>query len=100
MLRLYLNILVLGVGAASFAVLAVAAVQGHTVTRQDFIFPVAIQVLLTSLVFLLRELVRRYDARVAARAISRGAAAQMADFKAALRHHRQEFSKGFRTWNS
>src|SRR5262249_42920311 len=62
MLRLYWDILVFGVSVCIFTVLAVAAVQGHAVTWKDFIFPIAIQVLLTSLVFILRELLRRYNA--------------------------------------
>lgn len=102
MFRLYWDILVFGVSVCIFAVLAVAAVQGHAVTWKDFAFPIAIQVLLTSLVFILRELLRRYNARIAARVLAQRTGAQLADFKAALLHHRNQpdFSRGFKTWNS
>ena len=100
MFGLYLNILALGVSVSTFMVVAVAVLQGHAVTRNDLIVPTAIQVLLTSLVFILRGLIRRYDARIAARVLVRRTGAQLADFKAALLHHRQGLSKGFRTWNS
>jgi hypothetical protein len=100
MFGLYLNILALSVSVSTLVVLAAAALQGHAVTRHDLMVPVAIQVLLTSLVFILRELVRRYEARVAARVFIHRTGAQLADFKAVLLHHRQGFSKGFRTWNS
>jgi hypothetical protein len=100
MFGLYLNILALSLSVSTFAVLAVAMLQGHAVTRHDLMVPTAIQVLLTTLVFVLRELVRRYEARVAARVFIHGIGAQLADFKAVLLHHRKGFLKGFRTWNS
>jgi hypothetical protein len=100
MFGLYLNILALSVSVSTFAVLAVAALQRHVVTRHDLIVPAAIQVLLTSLVFILRELIRRYEARVAARVFIHRTGEQLAGFKAALLHPRQGFAKGFRTWNS
>jgi hypothetical protein len=100
MFGLYLNILALSVSVSTFVVVAVAALQGHAVTRHDLIVPIAIQVLLASLVFILRELVRRYEARVAGRVFIYRTGTQLADFKAALLHHRQGFSKGFRTWSS
>ena len=94
MFGLYLNILAVGVSVSTFAVLAVAMVQGHAVTRGDLMLPAAIQAGGTSLVFLLRELVRRYDARVAARVLLRRTAVQLGDFKAALLDPRTQFSKG------
>ena len=100
MFRLYLNILALSVSVSTFAVLAVSVLLGHAVTRHDLIFPTAMQVLLISLVFIVRELVRRYDARVAARVLVQRTGAQLAEFKATLLPHRPQFSKGFRTWNS
>ena len=100
MFGLYLNILALSVSVSTFAVLAAGALQGHAVTRHDLMVPIAIQALLTSLVFVLRELVRRYEARVAARMFIRRTGVQLTDFKAALLHARQGFPKGFRTWNS
>jgi hypothetical protein len=100
MFGLYLNILALSVSVSTFAVLAAAALQGHAVTRHDLMVPIAIQVLLTSLVFIVRELVRRYESRIACRVFIHRTGAQLADFKAVLLHHRQGFSKGFKTWNS
>jgi hypothetical protein len=102
MFRLYLEILTLNVGLSVFAVLALATVSGHAWTSNDFIFPVAIQVLLTSLVFILRGLLRQYEARISARALAQRTGVQLAAFKIALRNQASgssELSGGFKTWN-
>lgn len=103
MFRLYLEILVFNVGLSILAVVAVSMASGHALTSKDLIFPVIIQVLVTSLVFVLRELVRLYNSRIAARVLSRRIGEQLAAFKSALRNqtsNRPEFSRGFKTWNS
>jgi hypothetical protein len=103
MFRLYLEILNFNVALSVFAVVTVSMVSGRALTSQDFIFPVAIQLLLTSLVFILRELLRRHDARIAARVLVQRTGTQLAALKTALRNQgveRPEFSKGYKTWNS
>jgi hypothetical protein len=76
MFRLYLETLALSVGISTFVVLAVVAMSGVTLTAELFIFPILIQVLMTSMVFILRKLLRLHDARITARArpAHRGAA--------------------------
>lgn len=103
MFRLYLEILNFNVALSVFVVVTVAMVSGRALTSEDFIFPVAIQLLLTSLVFILRELLRLHDAKIAARVLVQSTGTQLAAFKAALRNQsveRPEFSKGYKTWNS
>lgn len=103
MFRLYLEILVLNVGISTFVVLAVVAMSGIALTAEIFIFPIVIQVLMTSLVFILRKLLRLHDARITARALAQSTAKQLAVFHNALRNQpagRARFSGGFRTWNS
>jgi hypothetical protein len=103
MFRLYLEILALNVGISVFVVLAVAAMSGTAFAAEIFIFPIGLQVLMTSLVFILRKLLRLHDARITARALAQSTAEQLAVFNNALRNQsagRAGFSGGFRTWNS
>ena len=99
MFRLYLEILAVNVGISVFAVLAVAAMSGIALTAEIFIFPICIQVLMTSLVFILRTLLRLHDARITARALAQRTAQQLAVFNNAVRNQ-AGFSGGIRTWNS
>ena len=103
MFRLYLEILAFNVGISASVVLAVAAMSGIALTAEIFIFPTVVQVLLTSLVFILRALLRLHDARITARALAQSTAKQLAVFNNALRNQpsrRAGFSGGLRTWNS
>lgn len=103
MFRLYLEILAFNVGISVCVMLAVAAMSGIALTAEIFIFPIVIQVLLTSLVFLLRALLRMHDARITARALAHSTAEHLAVFNNALRTQpaaRAGFSGGLRTWNS
>lgn len=103
MFWLYLEILALNVGVSAVVVLAMAAMSGIALTAEIFIFPTVIQVLMTSLVFILRKLVRLHDARITARALAQSTAEQLAIFNNALRNQPagpDGFSGGFRTWNS
>lgn len=103
MFRLYLDILAFNVGISVFVVLAVSVMSGIALTAEIFIFPIGIQVLITSLVFILRTLLRLHDARITARALAQSTAEQLAVFNNALRNQsagRADFSGGFRTWNS
>lgn len=103
MFRLYLDILAFNVGISVFVVLAVSVMSGIAVTAKIFVFPICIQVLMTSLVFILRKLLRLHDDRITARALAQGTAEQLAVFNNALRNEsagRAGFSGGFRTWNS
>jgi len=99
MFRLYLEILAVNVGISVFAVLAVAAMSGIALTVRVFTFPIVTQALLTSLVFIFRELVRLHDARITARALAQRTAQQLAGFNNAVRNQ-AGFSGGIRTWNS
>ena len=103
MFRLYLDILAFNVGISVFVVLAVSVMSGIAVTVQIFIFPICIQVLMTSLVFILRTLLRLHDARITARALAQSTTEQLLVFNNALRKQpagRADFSGGLRTWNS
>ena len=103
MFRLYLDILAFNVGISVFIVLAVSVMSGIALTAEIFIFPIVIQVLMTSLVFILRTLLRLHDARITARALAQSTAEQLAVFNHALRNQSAGcagFSGGFRTWNS
>ena len=103
MFRLYLKILAVNVGISTFIVLAVAVMSGVSLTAEIFIFPTVIQVLMTSLVFILRKLLRLHEARITARALAQSTAEQLAVFNNALRNQpagRADFSGGLRTWNS
>lgn len=103
MFRLYVEILAFNVGISVCVMLAVAAMSGIALTAEIFIFPTVIQVLMTSLVFLLRALLRLHDARITARALAQSTAEQLAVFNNALRNQpagRADFSGGLRTWNS
>ena len=103
MFRLYLEILSFNVGLSVFAMVAVTMVSGQVITLKDFIFPVAVQLLMTSLVFILRELLRLHDARIAARARAQRIGTQLLAFQHALckqRPGRTELRGGIRTWNS
>lgn len=103
MFRLYLEILAFNVGISVCIMLAVAAMSGIALTAEIFIFPTVIQVLMTSLVFLLRVLLRLHDARITARALAQSTAEQLAVFNNALRNQPADcagFSGGLRTWNS
>ena len=103
MFRLYLEILVLNVGFSIFVVLAVSVMRGIALTAEIFIFPAVLQVLMTSMVFILRKLLRLHDARITARALAQSTAEQLAVFNNALRNQsadRAGFSGGLRTWNS
>ena len=103
MFRLYLEILAFNVGISVCVMLAVAAMSGIALTAEIFIFPIVIQVLMTSLVFILRKLLRLHDARIAARALAQSTAEQLAVFNNALRNQsagRTGYSGGFRAWNS
>ena len=100
MFRLYLEILAFNVGIAVCVMLAMAAVSGIALTAEIFIFPTVIQVLLTSLVFILRALLRLHDARITARALTHSTAEQLAVFNNALHNQpagRADFSGGLRT---
>jgi hypothetical protein len=103
MFRLYLETLALSVGISTFVVLAVVAMSGVILTAELFIFPILIQVLMTSMVFILRKLLRLHDARITARALAQRTAEQLAVFNNALRNQpagRAGLSGGFKTWNS
>lgn len=103
MFRLYVEILAFNVGISVCVMLAVAAMSGIALTAEIFIFPTVIQVLMTSLVFLLRALLRLHDARITARALAQSTAEQLAVFNNALRNQpagRAGFSGGLRSWNS
>jgi hypothetical protein len=103
MFRLYLEILVLNVSISAFVVLAVAAMSGIALTAEIFIFPTVIQVLMTSLVFILRKLLRLHDARITARVLAQRTGMQLLAFQRALckqRSVRTELRGGLRIWNS
>jgi hypothetical protein len=103
MFRLYLEILNFNVGLSALAVVAVTMVSGQAVTLKGFIFLFTIQVLVTSLVFILREVVRLHDARIAARVLAQRTGTHLLAFQRALckqRPGRAELRGGLRTWNS
>lgn len=103
MFRLYLEIMSVNVGLSTLAVVVVTTGGGQAVTLKDFIFPVAIQLLVTSLVFILRALLRLHDARITARVLSQRTGTQLLAFQRALckqRPVRTELRGGLRIWNS
>ena len=103
MFRLYLEIMSFNVGLSTLAVVVVTTVSGRVVTLKDFIFPVAIQLLVTSLVFILRALLRLHDARITARVLAQRTGTQLLAFQRALckqRPVRTELRGGLRIWNS
>lgn len=84
MFRLYLEILNFNMGLSALAVVAMTVVSGRVITLKDFIFPVVVQLLGTSLVFILRELLRLHDARITARALAQRTGTQLLVFQHVL----------------
>ncbi len=63
MWSLYLKILALNIGLSNFIVLVAGFVRGQAFKSGDFLFPATIQFLLLSVIFLVLDLARIYDAK-------------------------------------
>ena len=102
MFRAYINILAILLGLSNFVVLVSAWGSGRDVTALDFLVPAAFLLVVVSLVFGLRMLMRSRDSRIITRALEQQRA-QIASFKTALSNQSvtgPELSRGLKSWNS
>lgn len=97
MIRAYITVLAFALGLSNFAVLAWTSGSGERPSAREFMVTAAAVILLVSLIFVLRQMLRRHDARIVARTLAQHSE-RIANFKSALLREnssRTDLAKGF-----